>query len=245
MFRAEVRKLVTTRTAVSLVAGAVAVVALGAFSTSASAAASALEEPLHSQEMYLLSSINIGLFAMILGIRSFTDEFRHGTIAWTILSVRDRWRIVGSKSAVSALVAAGMALVALAVMVTIAAAVASSKGTSVEITSTDVTAGAGLLIAAAAWGVIGTAIGALVRHQVAAIVGAVIWVYAVENLAASFLGDAGRLLPGWAAHSVADAAAAPDLLSTPVGSGVLLGYASVLSLLAAAALTRREMALAG
>lgn len=245
MLRAEMRKLVTTRTVVSLLIGAVAVVGLGAFSTSASAAAGALEEPLHSQEMYLLSSINVGLFAVIIGIRSFTDEFRHGTIAWTLLSVRDRWRIVGSKSLLSALVSAGMALLALVAMAAIAAAVANAKGASVGLTSRDVTAGAGLLLAAAAWSVIGTAIGALVRHQVAAIVGAVIWVFAVENLAAGFLGDAGRLLPGAAAHSVANATAAGDLLSTTVGVAVLLGYATVLSIIAAMDLQRRELAPAG
>jgi ABC-2 type transport system permease protein len=245
MLRTELRKLTTTRTAVSLVIGATAVVALGAFSTAASADAAALERPLHSQEMYLLSSINVGLFAMILGIRSFTDEFRHATMAWTILSVRDRWRIVASKSVVSALVAAWIALLGFAVMVAIAAVVANGKGGSVGLTSGDVTAGAGLLVAAAAWAVVGTAVGALVRHQVAAIVGAVIWVFAVENLAAGFLGDAGKLLPGQAAHSVANAAAAPNLLPTTIGVVVLLGYATILTAIAAIELTRRELALAG
>jgi ABC-2 type transport system permease protein len=244
MVRSEVRKLVTTRTTVWLIIGAVAVVALGAFSTSVSGDAEALEKPLHMQESYLLSSINIGLFALILGVRSFTDEFRHGTIAWTILSVHDRRRIVASKSAVSALVAAGMALLALAAMVAIAASVANTKGASVGLATEEVVAGAGLLIAAAAWAVIGTAIGALVRHQVAAIVGAVIWVFVVENLAAGFLGDTGKLLPGQAAHSVANAAAASNLLPTTVGAVVLLGYATILTVTAAIDLTRRELALA-
>jgi ABC-type transport system involved in multi-copper enzyme maturation permease subunit len=195
--------------------------------------------------MYLLSSINVGLFAMIVGIRSFTDEFRHGTMAWTILSVRDRSRIVAAKSAMSAAAASAMSLLALTTMVAIVAAVANAKGASVELTSEDVTAGVGLIVATAAWSVIGTAIGALVRHQVAAIVGAVIWVFAVENLAAGFLGDAGRFLPGQAAHSVADATAATDLLSTTVGAAVLLGYTTILTVAAAMNLERRELAPAG
>lgn len=241
MLRAETRKLATTRSAVALVAGAVAVVGLGAFSTSMSASAAALEEPLRSQEMYLLTSINVGLFALIVGIRSFTDEFRHDTIAWTLLSIPDRWRIVAAKSLVSAVVAAVMSLLALVAMTAIAAAVASSTGASVALTSADVTAGAGLLLAAAAWAVVGTAIGALVRHQVAAIVGAVIWVFAVENLAAGSLGDAARLLPGAAAHSVAGATAASDLLSAAAGAAVLLGYTAALSITAAIDLERREL----
>jgi ABC-2 type transport system permease protein len=245
MLRSELWKLATARTAVSLVIGAAAVVALGAFSTSVSGDASALEKPLHAQEMYLLSSINVGLFAAILGIRSFTDEFRHATMAWTILAVRDRWRIVVSKSVVSGLVAALIALLALVVMVAIATAVGNSKDASFGLTSADASAGAGLLVAAAAWAVIGTAIGALVRHQVAAIVGAVIWVFAVENLAAGVLGDAGKVLPGQAAHSVANAAAASNLLPTAVGAAVVVGYAMVLAGIAAIDLTRRELTLAG
>ncbi|MGK2949337.1 MAG: hypothetical protein ACSLFP_12225 [Acidimicrobiales bacterium] len=245
MLRPELQKLVTTRTAASLVIGATAVVALSAFSTSVSVDAAALEKPMHAQEMYLLSSINVGLFAMILGIRSFTDEFRHTTMAWTVLSVRDRWRIVAAKTAVSALVAAGIALLALVVMIAITAAVANSKDASLGLNTGDVAASAGLLVAAAAWAAIGTAIGALVRHQVAAIVGAVIWVFAVENLAAGFLGEAGKLLPGQAAHSVADAAAASNLLPTTVGAVVLLAYATILAVIAAIDLTRRELVLAG
>jgi ABC-2 type transport system permease protein len=241
MLRTEFRKLVTTRTAVAVVVGATAVVALGAFSTSMSADAATLGKPLHAQEMYLLSSINVGLFAMILGIRSFTDEFRHSTMAWTMLSVRDRWRTVASKSAISALVAALIASVAVATMMAVGAAVAYSDDTPFGLTGEDVTASAGLLVAAAAWAVIGTAIGALVRHQVAAVVGAVIWVFAVENLAAGFLGDAGTLLPGQAAHSMAKAAAAADLVGPSTGALVLLGYATTLAVIAAIDLSRREL----
>lgn len=242
MLQAEIRKLITTRTVHSLVIGAIAVAGVGAFSTSMSAHPDTLQEPLHSQEMYLLSSINVSLFALILGIRSFTDEFRHNTVAWTIMAVRHRWRVVATKSTVSALAAAAMALLALTTVVAIAVAVANAKGTTVGLTSSDLTAGAGLVMAAAAWSVIGTAIGALVRHQVAAIVGAVIWVYAVENLAAGFLGNAGRLLPGAAAHSVGNATAATNLASTTIGIAVLLTYTTVLLIIAAMSLERRELA---
>ena len=68
---------------------------------------------------------------------------------------------------------------------------------------------------------------AAVRHQIAAIVGAIVWVLVVENVAGSVIGDAARFLPGRAGHSVADASAAGDLLSTGAGGILLLAYLAV------------------
>ncbi|HVM07005.1 MAG TPA: hypothetical protein VM345_00960 [Acidimicrobiales bacterium] len=112
MLRAELRKWATTRGNLGLVVGAIAVAALGPFSTTTSAEPLALSKPLHTQTLFVLASVNIGLFALILGVRSFTDEFRHGTIAWTMLAIRDRRLIAAAKAAIAALVAGGMALAA-------------------------------------------------------------------------------------------------------------------------------------
>lgn len=245
MLRAELRKLTTTRGPLGLLAGAVVVTGLSAFSTTASADPASLAKPLHAQELFFLASINIGLFALILGARSVTDEFRHGTIAWTLLSVRERWRVVVAKAITAGLAAAGIALAAQAVMVGVAVALATAKGATIGLSAADAAAVVRLSIASAAWAVLGVAVGALVRHQVAAVVGGLVWVLVVENLASGLLGDAGRFLPGHAAHGVANAAAVTDLLPTWTAAAVLLAYVTVLGLLAVGTLSRREVALAG
>ena len=242
MLRAELRKLTTTRAALGLLAGAVVVTGLSAFSTTASAEPSSLSEPLHTQQLFLLASINIGLFALILGVRSFTDEFRHGTIAWTLLSVRERWRVVVAKAMTSALAAALIALVAQAAMVGVAVAVAGAKGATLGLSGADAGAVVGLAVGAAAWAALGVGVGALVRHQVAAIVGGLVWVLVVENLAAGLLKGAGRFLPGQAAHGVANAAAVTDLLPVRTAVPVLFGYTMVFGLLAILTLSQREVA---
>lgn len=243
MLRAELRKLTTTRAALGLLVGAVVVTGLSAISTTASAAPTSLEEPLHTQQLFLLASINIGLFALILGVGSFTDEFRHGTIAWTLLSVRERWRVVVAKAVTSALTAALIALVAQALMVGVAGMLAAAKGAALGLSRADAGAVVGLAVGAAAWAALGVGVGALVRHQVAAVVGGLVWVLVVENLASGPLQEAGRFMPGQAAHGVANATAATDLLPVWTAALVLSGYVVVLGLLAVLTLSRREVAL--
>ena len=242
--RAELTKVTTTRGALGLLIGAIAVAALSAFSTTASTNAASIEQPLHEQQVFVLASINLGLFAVILGIRSFTDEFRHGTIAWTLLAVEPRWRVSAAKAAVSAVAATLMVSVAVLAIVAIASAVAAGKGAALGVAARDAVPIAGVLVSGALWAVLGVAVGALVRHQVAALVGAVIWVLVIENLAAGFLGDIGRILPGQAALGLAQASAAGDLLAPTVALVLLLCYVAVFLVAATATLSRRELAFA-
>jgi ABC-2 type transport system permease protein len=244
VLRAELKKATTTRGALGLLAGAVAVTALSAVTTTASADPASIGEPLHTQQVFVLASVNIGLFALILGIRSFTDEFRHGTVAWTLLSVKERWKVVVAKAATSAMAAAVIALAAQVVMVASASVVAEAKGATLGLSGTDVASMGGLTVAAGAWAALGVAVGALVRHQVAAVVGGLVWVLVVENLASGLLKDAGRFLPGQAAHAVANATAVGDVLPVWAAVPVLFGYVVVLGMLAVLTLSRREVALA-
>lgn len=243
MLRAELRRWSTTRGSFGLIAGAMAVMALSAFSTTTSAEPRSLANDLHSQPLFVLASINIGLFALILGVRSFTDEFRHGTIAWTLLAVRDRHRVLAAKAGTAALAGAVLALAAQVVMVVVAVAFAEAKGATLGLGASDAAAMGGLAVAASAWAMIGVMVGGLVRHQVPAAVGSLIWVLAVENLAAGFLRDAGRFLPGQAAHALANASAAGDLLPPWAAAAILTGYVLSLTPVAAIGLSRRELLL--
>ena len=223
--RAEFIKLTTTRTALGLVAGASAVAGLGALSTIMSAKPEDLSAAVHSQHFFMLASINLALFALILGIRAFTDEFRYGSVVPTLLVAPDRSRVVMAKVAISAAAGAALAIVAQAVMLTLAVVLIAGRGAELTFGGTDLAAMAGLVVAGALWATIGVGIGALVRHQVAAIVGALVWVLLLENLGAGFLGDAGRFLPGQAAHAVAQASQAGALLAPAAGAVVLVAYA--------------------
>lgn len=240
LVKSEFIKLFSTRTFYGLTAGAVAVVLLGTASTILSADPKSLEGPLHEQTFYVLTSINVGLFALVLGIRAFTDEFRHGTIITTFLTTGRRMHVLAAKLIVAAVAAVGMAAVAEAAMTGTALFLSAARGPGFELTSSDASALVGLAAALAIWATIGVAVGAIVRHQVAAIVGGLIWVLVIENLGASLLGDAGRYLPGQAAHAVADVPM-DALLTVSVAAVVLVVYAAVAALLGATVLVRRDV----
>lgn len=241
LVKSEVIKLSSTRTFYGLIAGAVAVVLLGTFLTIMSADARNLHGPLHEQTFYVLASVNAALFALVLGIRAFTDEFRHGTIITTLLASGSRVRVLAAKLIVAGLAAAVLAVVTEAAMATVALLLSSIRGAGFSLTSSDFAGMAGMVAALSLWAAIGVGVAAVVRHQVAAIVGGLIWVLVVENLGSSLLGDSGRYLPGQAAHALARAADAGDALALPLAAAVLCGYVFVSAFIGASELVRRDV----
>jgi ABC-2 type transport system permease protein len=242
LIRGEVRKFLTTRTGLGIALGAAVVVALGTVSTLMSVEPGRLAGPIHDQMFYFLASINLGVFALILGVRGFTDEYRHGTIVSSLLTSTARIRMLGAKIVVAALAAAVMTVGALAIMIALATTLAGMKDGAISVTSDDFRAFAGLVAGMAGWAALGTAIGAIVRHQVAAIVGGVVWVLVIENLASGLLPEVARFTPGQAVHALAEATQASNVTSVPVAAFTLGGYLLVSAFFAALALERRDLA---
>jgi ABC-2 type transport system permease protein len=241
LVKAELIKLTTTRTAMGLLLGAAAVTMLGAFSTIMSAAPADLAAPLHQQHLFLLASINLSLFALVLGIRGVTDEFRHGSIVPTLLLEPIRRRVLWGKAVTLAAAGALLATLAQAAMLGLALLLLQSKGVQATVGTSDLVAMGGLVAASALWAMIGVAVGAVVRHQVPAVVGALIWVLVVENLGAGLLGQAGSYLPGQAAHALASASQAGTLLAPAIGALVLGGYALLAMVAATVRMTRADV----
>lgn len=241
LVKAELIKLTTTRTAMGLLLGAAAVTMLGAFSTIMSAAPADLAAPLHQQHLFLLASINLSLFALVLGIRGVTDEFRHGSIVPTLLLEPTRRRVLWGKTVTLAAAGALLATLAQAAMLGLALLLLQSKGVQATVGTSDLTAMGGLVAASALWTMIGVAVGAVVRHQVPALVGALIWVLVVENLGAGLLDQAGSYLPGQAAHALAGASQAGTLLAPGIGALVLGGYALLAMVAATVRMTRADV----
>ena len=239
--RAELVKLTTTRTAAGLVLGATAVALLATFSTSVSGEAAALSVGLREQTFFVLASIYVTLFALVLGIRAFTEEFRHGVIVPTLLVDPRRRRVLAAKVLTYAVAGMVLAVVAQAAMVGLAIPLLESRGADLELGAADAAAVAGLVAASALWATIGVAAGALVRHQVAAVVGALVWVLVVENLGTALLGDAGRYLPGQAGRALARAAGGDLLMGAAAGALVLVAYALVITFVAMARVSRTDI----
>jgi len=115
VLRSEFLKLRTTRSALGLLAGTVVLAGLALWGSLSSATPAELAAGLTAPFGYAGIVIIVMLFVMVLGIRSFTDEVRHGSIVPTFLATPKRLRVLAAKTTVSAAAAVVFAIAALAV----------------------------------------------------------------------------------------------------------------------------------
>jgi ABC-2 type transport system permease protein len=131
--------------------------------------------------------------------------------------------------------------VSLVVLSLLAIGLSTAKGGGLTPSNGDAAAAAGFLAANALWSAVGVGVGVLVRHQVPAIVGGIVWVLVIENLGISFLGDAGPYLPGQLAQALAGTTTSPDSVTAPVAAATLTAYATVALLVGQVIVKRRDV----
>ena len=122
------------------------------------------------------------MFVLVLGLRSYTDEFRHGSIVPTLLATPDREQVLGAK--LVGITAWSLLFTAAAYALTFAIVLPSlsSAGMSTSIAPQAVATLLGkAALTGVLWAVLGLGIGLAVRHQVAAIAGTFIVLIVVEN----------------------------------------------------------------
>lgn len=182
-----------------------------------------------------------GLFVLVLGALAMTNEWRHGTAVPTFLVAPRRLPVLVAKLALFGLGGLAIGLTAGLLGLAVAVPWLSGKGADVAVTSGTVLlplVGAGVV--GALYGAMGVAVGTLLRNQVLAIVVLVAWDQLVQSLLVGLLPKVGRFLPGGAAQALLGGPNA-QLLPPWAGGLLLLGYAAVLALAAAAALRRRDI----
>ncbi len=185
------------------------------------------------------------LLAALLGAMSITAEIRHGTIRPTLLVSPGRARVVFAKIWASMLVGAGFGLTAGALAIAASTVALRARGIPIELDPGDyVLPLLGGAAAAALWAAIGVGIGALVRNQVATLVGLCAWLLFVENL---LLGDLaninlGRYLPGAAAAAISGQKPETPLLAPAVATILLAVYAAAAAITGWMATNRRDVA---
>ena len=175
---------------------------------------------------------------VLLGTLSFTQEFRYGTVTATYLGEPRRPRILVAK-----LVSLAM-LSVVATVGTLVLAVAVS-GVIIQGRNGNVTVGAEFwqtVVAAfgimAAYGVIGVALGALIRNQVAAVVAVLVWMLAVEYIVIPTWPVVGRWLPLGVSTSLLQLAPSMGLEGKLLPAGVAALVLVVYTLGAVAAASR-------
>ena len=236
----EARKLTTARSVYAMLAGLLAIVAFGVVAIVSEG--SPRPFPLEQQPFLHVAMTIAPLFGLLLGLRSFTDEFRFGSIVPTLLASPNRVRVLGAKVVISAAGAVVLTLVAVLASVAIGAPLLAAKGVGIVWSAAGLTTVvARMLAASAVWGVIGVGVGLAVRHQVAAIAGTLVWLLAAEGLLSGLVPNVARFFPGSAGFAFVGIN--PGAGFTPaIGAAVLAAYAFVAVLAGGALMQRRDIA---
>lgn len=240
---AELFKLRTTRTFYGLVGGCLALVAL------ITVLASALGHHTRSDDVMrnLMSLAGLAqAFALVLGVLGITTEFRHGTITPTLLVAPRRTRLLIAKLGASALIGLVLGLLTTGLVALVVSGIASARGYDDGSTGSQVLKMVvGGTLAAGLFGVLGLGLGAIVRNQVGAVIGGLVYMLVVEPLAGiiptfgDWVGKYG--LGGTSTALAATGSGTGDALSQVPGGLLLAAYAAILLIVGIALVNGRDI----
>jgi len=255
LLKSEWRKLIYVRAHWGLLIAAILVALLGTAVTpvildsNAAAFGLGLDQPEAIDAVYA-NAISAYFFAIIIGIMLMSGEFRHGTSVATFLTAPKRGTVLANKLAIAAIGGALVMVIATAsgllggwVALQFFDNVAEpSSGVFLNTMIAAVVSG-GIL------GIVGVALGTLVRNQMLAITGSLIYLFVIDPILLTLAPEAGKWLPsGLITAMLALDIQAPELgidtanyLPPLTATLVLLGYGVVFGVVAIATSLRRDI----
>jgi ABC-2 type transport system permease protein len=250
LVRAEWTKLFTTKVWIGLVLGGCALAGGSAALTTGFAGVTnggqQASPPIGSaafEQAAFSSGASASVLLLILGIIGMTQEYRHRTATPTFLTEPRRGRVIIAKLVAYALAAIPFALVILAVVVLVVEIYAGARGDAPALNADNLQALASSGVVLIVYSVIGVGIGALLRNQVGAIVGSLVYLFVVETIIAAIpaIRSAYKWLPGGAAQAVTSNTQGLDVLAPWQGGLLLLGYGLLAAVLGTFLAVRRDV----
>ena len=247
LIRSEIRKLFSTKVWLWLLLGSAALGAgfasltLG-FAGQADSGLPARDDPKIQALVFNPAGAAV-VFTVILAIIGITQEFRHRTATPTFLTTPHRRRVVVAKLVTYLVAGLGYAVVTALVLLAVGVPWLLSAGASVSLGGTNGTVLLGGILAVGLYGVLGVGVGTLLRNQVGAIVGVLVYLFVLEPIVRGIPATAPvyRWLPGGAQEALTSALAGPDLLERWQGALLLIGYGLVSAVLAMVLTLRRDV----
>jgi len=177
LLEAEIFKLRSTRTFYGIVGGSVGLILVIVILVTALVNFSPSDHPLTDIMMF---AAFLQPFVLVLGILSITSEFRHGTITPSLLVTPDRVRLVLAKLGASVLVGLVLGLVTSVLIFLIVKGIGGARDLDTSGDGGKVIIGT--TVGTALWGALGLGVGSILRNQVGAIVGSLVYLFVLENL---------------------------------------------------------------
>lgn len=249
LIRAELLKIRSTRTLVALLLATLAFVPWTAVLTIPEQDAQNVTVSLDDPRLLAVAvgnSFGAPLVLMLLlGGVAFTQEFRYGTVTPTYLVEPRRIRVLVAKWVSLTLVGAVVTTLTLVVSVPVSAALIGFRDGEVSLGQTFWKMAAAGYVVLAVFGVIGVAIGALVRNQITAVVAVLVWMLAFEQIVINAYPEVGRWMPGPTAFVLLQMGPTIDpdgkLLSASAAGLLLAAYAASAILLAFRLTPKRDV----
>jgi hypothetical protein len=245
LIRAELSKLRTTHVAYGT-AAALAIFAVLTVVAGVTTAGRQGNPALSADSLPMLVAGPVAMLsgaALLLGILGMTGEFRHQTVTQTFLVTPDRGRVVAAKLVAYPLAGIALAFTTLAFTAAVGAGWLAAKGITPSLLDARLGRIVGVaLLGAGLCGLVGVGVGALVRNQVAALVGTLVWVLVVEGLLMGLLNapSLGKWLPSAAAAAAVTSPGGAHL-SRLGGTLLLAAYALALALVGTRLVIRRDI----
>ena len=247
LVRAEWTKLFTTKVWLGLLLGACVMIAgfailLTAFAGNPESGIPAVGTPLY-EELAMANLVNVNVLFLILGIIGMTQEYRHRTATPTFLTTPKRGRVVIAKLVAYALAAALFAVFLAIVNYAVVAIHAGVRGAAPALNADNLSTLASSGLALVIYALIGVGLGALLRNQVGAIVGGLVYLFVIEPIIRSIPATSGayKWMPGGAMEALTATFQGPELLEAWQGAALLLGYGLVAALLGTLLAVRRDV----
>jgi len=226
----EFHKLFATRLWLWLLLAAMAITALYAslqiaFSDDPDTWTLPLSTPDGQQTLFAAAASAANPLIAVLAAIGITGEYRHRTATTTFLATPHRGRVIGAKLVTYAAVGVGYALVCTAVVTAIATPWLSTMDIDLSVTGNGLLATViGGVASAAIYALIGVGLGALLREQVAAVVGLLIYLFVLDPILANIpaLDAWTRYLPGPADNALTGISLTTQQYLQPWQGGLVL-----------------------
>jgi len=244
LFAAELLKLRTLRSTWGFGLVALAFAALVTAGNIGGATESDRLDPELQLRIVLDAAFPAAILAILVGIILVTNEFRHGTIARTLLATPLRGRFVTVKLLTGAF--AGAALIFLMLVVIAVTAIIWLGILDVPLAPSEAADGLWrALFAVVLAGTFGAAIGAAVHSQVGALVGTLVWMFVLEPICWVLLGlldldGVADYLPAASLGGLIDSEGGDDVRWI-ASAGAFLGWIAVATVLAVLRTRRRDI----
>ena len=238
--KAELLKLRSTRTAIGLLLGMIALILLITLLTGLLTHRSGLASKEDQRELLSVGSV-AGVFSALAGLLLVSSEYRFGTIRPTILFNPARSNVLTAKLVAGALAGITFGVLGEAIGWAIGYAILDGRGITLVLSSSDILLlTLGGLVGVALWGAIGAGIGAIIHNQVGGVITLLASGLVIDKLLFGLAPSVGRFTPTRASDALMGLRV-NHLVSPGAAAILLVGWAAALSAIGTALTTRRDI----